>query len=1162
MINQIINCRKANPICKIWFLSVDIILILLLANSLSLRAQGDLERAFRQPSFNARPWVYWYWMNGNVSKEGIIADFKGFHDVGIGGVNFMDIGIWPRGPVSYHSKKWYDLVRVALAEAKKYGIRVNMGGCPGWSSSGGPWITPDMSMKELTWSEARVNDKNGAPVILKKPFNNLNYYHDIAVLAFPSPKGDNWLFKDVHPKITDTSGKAIHHAELLYDGDLNTTVSLPAKFDIVFDKEMAVNSVFIHQATSDSLHVTIMAWDTNSGKFNKLTEFRTCDSGPFVAQAGDACFPKTRSKKFRILMNHPVDVKEFYLCGGYRLNNWIAKSGIGVYTITKPATAFLTYDTALKGDIIPRNKILNVTDKLEPDGKLNWTPPSGDWTILRIGYTTNGVHIYPPSPGGDGLECDKLSKEGIAFNYQHAVKAVLEKMGPELSRVIECQHIDSYEAGGQNWTQDFAYEFKSRCGYDILSYLPVLTGRVVGSEAISEEFLWDFRHTISDMMIDNHLGEAAKLSHKDGLSFSNEPYTLPVDGLKAGGVADYPMIEFWIPMTKPGANRMRFNPVFAAHVNGKKVIGAEAFTSAAPEVRWNQDPYTLKAVGDYIYCAGVNRFTLHVSAHHPFIGEHLVPGMTCGVNGVHFDRGNTWWEHGAKEYIEYLTRTQSLLQQGKPLADVLYFEGSQSPYNDFWAADKWGLTKYEPELPYGYDFDVCSEDVLVKLKVKNNLLELPFGKSYKYLVLPASGWITTSLLKKVLDLIRSGATVIGSQVGKYSPGLSDIRINGQAERNQIIRKLWGEFPAASGEQKIGLGRIIWGKDFKTILSEDKLICDFSYHTNADLLINTTHRCTDREEIYFVANGRQNAGWATCRFRVKDMVPQFWDSYKGTIKPCRIYKQMGDYIEIPIYFDPSGSIFVVFTKANKKQNSIFSVSHNGVNITGIARRVIEFPVKASEALVWEPGSYDISESDGKTQHITVQDMAKTIPLINPWQLSFPGGWGAPEKIIMPKLIPYSEYPNEGVKYFSGTVTYHTSVKVPSKVIGKNRAIYLDLGRVEVIAKVKVNGKVLGTFWKPPFCMDVSSAIKSGNNQIEIMVTNLWANRLIGDEQYPEDEKVQKDWPKWVLENRPRPEARRMTFTPLHAWDKNDTLLPSGLLGPVCLKMAKLVKIEGT
>lgn len=1147
---------KIEYYCQTARLAASILMIISLLSS-TLSAQDNLRKAFDSPPFNAKPWMYWYWMNGSVTKEGIIADMKGFHEAGIGGVNQMDIGIWPQGAVTYHSKEWFELIRVALTEAKKYGIRMNLSS-PGWSSSGGPWVTPEMSMKHLTWSELRVNRLNNSPIIIGKPFNNLNYYQDIAVLAFPSPEGDNWLFKDLHPQILDTTGTPVPDAERLYDSDLGTTANVPAKFDIVFENEVAVNSVFIRPDRFNALNATILAWDKKTGAYIKLAKFRACDSGPIVEQVGDVTFPKTKSKKFRIAMD-PGPVKELFLCGGYRINDWVAKIGTGIYDMKNPAKSFLGYNNPEKGDIIPQRAIFNLTDKMGPDGKLNWTVPEGEWTILRIGYTTNGAKIYPPPAGGDGLECDKLSTEGTVFNYQHTIKPVLDSVGPELSKVIECQHIDSYEAGWQNWTQNFADEFKTRCGYDIIKYLPIVTGRVVESEAFSEKFLWDFRHAISDMIIDNHLGGAAKAGKKDGLLLSNEPINYPADDLKAGGALDYPMMEFWTPMTKIGANRLRFHPIFAGRINGKKVIGSEAFSSAAPEIRWNEHPYSLKALGDYMYCAGITRFTLHVSAHQPFIGEHFAPGMTVGGCGVHFDRGNTWWEHGAKEFMQYLTRTQSVLQQGEHLADVLYFIGSETPFNDRWP-DEWGLKKYEPELPYGYDFDACSEDVLLKLITKNSLLELPFGKNYKYLVLPAHGWITTTLLKKVLELVKSGATVVSSPMGYHSPSLSDDRLHVQLERDLIIRELWGEFPASKGERKVGNGRVIWGTGFQTILANDQLIPDFSYQSSDSLLLNSVHRYTHDEEIYFIANGSQNDGWATCRFRVKIGIPYFWDAYKGTLEPCKIYTQKGDYFEIPVYFDPSGSVFVVFYKTEKKPDNIVSVAHNGADITNTDKRTIEFIGSENTAKIYEPGIYDIFKADGKKQQLSVSDIPDPIPFTSPWTLNFPAGWGAPAQIELPKLISYTDYPHEGVKYFSGTAMYQTSVNVPANALSKNKLIYLDLGQVEVIAKIKINGMELGTYWKPPFIIDITSAITPGNNQVEITVTNLWANRMIGDEQYPNDAAVENSWPQWVIKNEPRPEPRRLTFTPLRAWAKTDALLPSGLLGPVTLNIVPLIKIK--
>ncbi len=1070
--------------CKLKLLTI----VLLLSAGISGFTQSKTEskpepvrNAFLSPQFDAKPWVYWYWMYSNVTKEGIIEDMKGFHEVGIGGVFLMDIGNRKSGKLVNRSEEWYDLVRIALTEAKKWGLRVNFAS-PGWSSSGGPWVTPEMSMKELTWSEARVNGKNEGSLVLQKPYRNLDYYRDIAVFAFPSPAGDNWILKDLKPAIQDTTGKPIPNSANLFDQDFKTTTAIPGTFDIVFNTDIEVSSVLLRALSYNYFTANILAWSQNEGKFIALADIKANNSGPFTSQIGVASFSATHSNRFRVEIK-PCTLEEIDLSGGYRLTDWIEKAGWGTRNLSQSANIVLKNGHQASGkDIIPLDRLIDLTDKLDADGKLNWKAPEGDWTVLRIGYTTNGIHIYPPPLGGDGLECDKLSKEGTVFNYNNAIKPILEKMGPELSKVIRSQHIDSYEASGQNWTQDFASEFNARCGYDIRKYLPALTGRIIGSESITEKFLWDFRHTIGDLFAENHFGSAAKESHKDGLTFSNEPYGGPFDFLKAGAAADYPMDEFWFPATQPKERKLVLPAVNTGHTNNKRIIGSEAFTSESPSIRWNEHPYMIKATGDYVFCSGVNRFTFHVSAHQPLIGEHTAPGVTCFGNGLHFDRNNTWWKHGAKEYVEYITRCQSLLQQGEHLADVLYFQGSDAPADIKWL---------DPQTPVGYDFDACSEDVLVKLQVINNQLILPGGKSYKYLVLPASGRMTTALLKKVLDLTKTGATIIGAPAGD-SPGLSDEIKNGGTLRADLFKQLWGDSPENQGERPIGKGRIIWGKDFANILSNDKLIPDFSYTSSAGLLINFIHRYTETDEIYFVANGTQNAGWANCRFRIGGMVPEFYQPYDGTIEPCTEYKTIGGYLEIPVWLDQAGSVFVVFHKSTGKIPAELSAKPLATEVT-------------------------------------------VLQVTGPWQLTFPKGWGAPEKIEFPKLISYTEHPDDGIKYFSGTAEYRAEISIPEKFTGKGNRYWLDLGQVEVIAEVRINGKDIGTFWKPPFKIDVTSAIKSGNNTIQIAVTNLWPNRLIGDEQYPAND------------------PRRLTHTTFRAWGKDESLLPSGLLGPVSLKI---------
>jgi hypothetical protein len=1041
-----------------------------------------IREAFLSPQFDAKPWVYWYWMYSNVTKEGIIADLQGFHDVGIGGVFLMDIGNNQTGKLQNRSEEWYELVRVALTEAKKWGIRVNFAS-PGWSSSGGPWVTPEMSMKELTWSEARVNSTRNGSIVLKKPYQNLDYYKDIAVFAFPSPASDTWLLKDLNPEIQDTAGNKIPGSAKLFDQDFKTSAPIPGKFDIVFNTDVEVSSVLLRALPWNNFTASILAWNQSEGKFIRLADIKANNSGPFTSQIGVASFPAFKSKRFRIDIK-PCTLEEIDLSGGYRLTDWTEKAGWGTRNLSESASTYLTKGfRPLQKDIIPMDGIIDLTGKMDIDGKLSWKAPKGEWTILRIGYTTNGIHIYPPPLGGDGLECDKLSKEGTVFNYNYAIKPILEKMGPELSSIIGSQHIDSYEASGQNWTQDFANEFNTRCGYNIRKYLPAITGRIIGDEATTEKFLWDFRHTIGDLFAENHFGGAARESHNDGLTFSNEPYGGPFDFLKSGAAADYPMDEFWFPATQPKERKLVLPGVNTGRTNNKRIIGAESFTSESPSIRWNEHPYMIKATGDYVFCSGVNRFTFHVSAHQPLIGEHTAPGVTCFGNGLHFDRNNTWWNHGAKEYVEYITRCQSLLQAGQHQADVLYFQGSDAPADIKWL---------EPELPVGYDFDACSEDVFTKLQVTNNRLELPGGKKYKYLVLPASGRMTTPLLKKVLALAQAGATIIGAPVGN-SPGLSDDIKNGVDSRSLLTRKIWGSSPENQGERPIGKGRIIWGKDFPTILSNDNLIPDFSYSSKTGLLINFIHRYTSTDEIYFIANGTQKSGWATCRFRVTGMPPEFYKPYEGIIEPCAEYRTVGNYMEIPVWFDESGSLFVVFHRS-------------GVKV--------------------------LSDSPSKAPATEVS----VIPVPGPWQLSFPKGWGAPEKMEFPELISYTEHPDDGIKFFSGTAEYRNAINIPEKLIGNGNRFWLDLGQVQVIAEVTINGQKIGTFWKPPFKIDVTSAIKSGSNTIQVMVTNLWPNRLIGDErQFPKND------------------PQRFTYTTLEAWSKQDSLLPSGLIGPVFMRI---------
>ncbi|MCX7007381.1 MAG: glycosyl hydrolase, partial [Kiritimatiellaeota bacterium] len=675
--------------------------------------------------------------------------------------------------------------------------------------------------------------------------------------------------------------------------------------------------------------------------------------------------------------------------------------------------------------------------------------------------------------------------------------------------------------------------------------------------------------------------------------------------LQVGTRADHPMDEFWLP-TKPQGRKHAFPGVLAGRSVGRQIIGAESFTSGPPEEKWNSHPFSLKALGDFIYCCGVNRFVIHVSAHQPLIGEHLRPGFTCGCNGIHFDRNNTWWQHGAKEWATYLARCQSLLQTGEHVADALYFQGNDSPD---------GIGPFDPALPDGCDFDACTAEVLNQLHVRDGQVMLPGGKSYWYLVLPRHGRVTLASLRKIAALAKDGAGLVGT-LPKASPSLADA--DAREEYDRLI------------------------KDIKPASSFPTLMPDFAFDAASGLALHAIHRRSGEADLYFVASASPHAGQADCRFRVGGKIPELWRPDSGTMKACPAYERLGNVTRIPLRFEPAGSVFVVFRPGAAKVHAVgvervgevgapppvltlrsakYGPPNDAQRTRDLTRQVaariengklklrnfehlagdsapgvvkqmqIEYELngkpgtasaKDGEELLLPPpdnklpslelrdsggqlelctgenGNYRITFSDGHTQLLTIASVPAPQNISGPWSLEFPAGWGAPGKISLPKLISWTEHSDPGVKYFSGTATYRTAFQSATR--NPKSQIMLDLGRVEVIAEVWLNGKSLGTLWKPPFRCDVTAALQAGENELEIRVTNLWPNRLIGDEQFPDDGALNsawpsggiRAWPDWVVKNQPRPEPRRQTFFTWKHWAKDDALLSAGLLGPVILQ----------
>jgi hypothetical protein len=1022
----------------------------------------SLERDFGAPPDSAKPWVYWYFMDGNLDRAGMKADLEAMKQAGIGGAIFLEVNIGvPRGPVDFMSPQWLDLVADAVREADQLNIQIALAAGPGWCGTGGPWITPDLAMQDLVASTTNVTGPVLFSAVLPQPLprepffgeNTLtpelkkewrNFYHDTAVLAFRTPNGTN--------RIADVDEKALYYR------------------------------------------------------------------APFSSQPGVKPF-LPELEKFPTL----------------------------------PANA-----------CIQPADVVDLTRLVSSDGQLHWNVPSGQWTIMRFGRALTGQTTRPAPKPGLGFESDKFDRAALDAHFAAYVQKLLARIGPRRNAGggLTMLHFDSWEMSSQNWSPNFYAEFLKRRGYDPLKFLPALTGRIVGSPEISERFLWDLRRTAQELVVENHVGYLQQLAHKNRLTLSVEPYDLnPAGDLTLGRVADVPQCEFW---------NLGFDTDYSvieaasiAHTCGRNVAAAEAFTSE-PGEDWWACPATLKAQGDWAFCAGVNRFDFHRFQAQPWTNRW--PGMAMGPYGVHWDRTQTWWDM-VPSYHEYLSRCQFLLQQGTAVADVCFLAGEDAPYV-FRPPDS--ATIGSPPDHGGYNFDGCApETLLERAFVKDGNIIFPGGTSYRVLVLPEQRMMTPALLHKIKSLVHDGATVFGPPPEK-SPSLQDYP-NCDATIQKLARQLWGDCDGKTVfSNAFGKGRVVWEQTEVKPLAE---YGDFAAVTNLlekmgvvpDFTstgpIRFTHRRDGDTDIYFLANREPRAVEACCQFRVTGRQPELWNPETGEISSLPMYEQMNTGISVPLRFEQNGSCFVVFRPHENQFDPVITFTRDGesaIPLTGSpfisgqdpdaislvaalpgTSRTAEVhcgPAGQLKIIVSQAGRYELKTASGKTFHVEFSAVPPPQEIAGPWDVSFPPNWGAPEQVTLAHLISLSDSTNAGVKFFSGTATYAKNFDWNADLkTGKQESeVWLDLGDVQVMADVKLNGRELGILWHPPFRVDITQALKAGRNSLEVRVANLWPNRMIGDAALPA--------------------AERFTWSSYMPFAKDSPLPKSGLLGPVVIQTA--------
>lgn len=893
---------------------------LLSSLGLSPLAAGTLEDAFREPPSEARPLTWWHWLNGTITKEGITLDLESMKRAGLGGCYLFNCGgRMPEGDVRFMQPEWLAMMDHTLKEAGRLGLKFGVHNCDGFSQSGGPWITPETSMKELTWTATDIEGPKSIDAILAQPEMKEGFYRDVATVAFPLPEGG--------PLDGVALRGSIKEAELgkLADGDDKTRAAFPVSGD-----ENTIDFVFPEPRTVRSLSVRNFdphRWEedfpmrlevSGDGKtFRPMGEF-TANWDFQQGGAATAAFAEASGRVFRVAFTNPVPVQigEIELSDAAKVHFAEAKAGrLRSRGHGAEARHHLAYpgpdrDRPLApGLVVSRDSVRDLTRHMAADGRLKWEVPPGRWRILRIGYTSNGHYVSPATKEGRGLECDKLDAKIIRFHLDQYVGKLLERAGAAAGRTFSAVEIDSWECGIQNWTAGFEARFRERVGYDLLPLMPaLLEGWIVDGADITERALWDWRRFLADQFSQSYFSQAADYLRQKGVTYVGEStgrqqYLYDVAYIRN---SDVTMGEFWID-TGPGQGVRVDNKVASsiAHVAGKTIVASESYTASPGAARWQNHPFSLKAEGDRAFCAGVNQFVFHTFAHQPY--PAIGPGFTFFFWGLNFNRGNTWWD-SADAWMTYLARCNHMLRQGRSVADVLWFVGEDVPNRIAWRDE------LRPVLPRGYDFDGCDTAAVMGARAENGRIRLPFATEYRLLLLPDLTTMRPATAEKVRALVEAGAVLVAPRRPTQSPSLRD-RGEGDATVRHVAEALFGEGRARAVDRKVSRGRVFSGLTFEDIFARLDFPPDFEYApSERDAEILYVHRTIGEIDVYFLSNQMDGVVEFDAWFRVGDRVPELWDPASGSISRPGVFRAAdAGRVRLPMRLDPNGSVFVVFRR---------------------------------------------------------------------------------------------------------------------------------------------------------------------------------------------------------------------------------------------------------
>ncbi|MDR3267502.1 MAG: hypothetical protein LBT83_00320 [Tannerella sp.] len=1039
-------------------------------------------KLFANPPAVYHPETWFHFIGGNVSKEGITTDLEAIASAGISGIQLFHGqfgGPWPGmdKQITCLSPSWDDAVKHTAEECRRLGLRFTMQNCPGWAMSGGPWVEPSNAMRHLVYSRT---DVAGGAVDMTLPLpqpsdEDWRDYKDVAIIAFPTPVGDtgeplrpqqaksseNLPWKDF---ISGVSKDPLHFDPVAQDNPHRVEVTFPEPTALRTIEFSSVQSFNNGRCYEPGVKVNVQALFPDGKTADVLNADIPWGSWQDDRPLSLACNEVKNVRTYRISFSNRHDMLLFSLrlYSAARKNNWETEAGWCLRGLERagenPEQSPETF--------VNSKNILDISNEMDASGKLQWTAPEGNWSILRIGHVNTGMQNAPAPPEGTGWECDKLSEAGPNAHFAGYIGRIAD--GPLAGGLLNGLLLDSWECKTQTWTDNMEAGFSDRNGYPLRLWLPAMFGYVVSDHETTTRFLLDWRATIGDLFVNRFYGRMTELAAEKGMSVAYETSAgdvFPADILEYYKYADVPMCEFWQPFSDTYVGALNFKPVkptaSAARLYGKPRVAAEAFTSFS--LTWDEHLSMLKEVNNVKAVEGVTHQVFHTYTHNPQ-KPFLPPGTSFGSGiGTPFLRGQTWWKH-VPEFVACLSRCNYLLERGKPVSDVLWYLGDEINYHP---------DQYAP-FPAGFKYDYCNPDILLnRLSVRNGKIVSPEGIEYSVLWLPDNLRMLPETLEKLLSLLNDGAIVVGNA----PKGLATLVAGDKSQQrfDKAVASIWGN--AKQESHSVGKGVLLTGIGIDEALRNLRLSPDV-VGGNALWL----HRRTEGADWYFVSAPQGSGFKGELSFRCKGNT-ELWDPVTGEITPLTT-RIDGERSIVSLDLPQAGSCFVLFR-------------HNGQTVSAsAARKMEEFASK---------------------------------PLTGVWKLAFPSGWDVPESLEITELKAWKELDlsSEG-KAFSGTATYTTTFQLDEVKPEVN--FTLDLGSVEMIATVSLNGKPLRTLWTPPYSLDLGDAVKKGENHLTIEVTGTWFNRLVYDAGQPEE--------------------KRKTWT-INAPSKDAPLRESGLLGPVRL-----------